>query len=74
LEREKRPHLKKKMLFHQNNALCHKSSKTWAKFHELGNELLSHPPFSPDLAPSDLFLFADPKKCLLERNLALMKS
>lgn len=29
------------------------------KLHELGFELLSHPPYSPDLAPSDYLLFAD---------------
>jgi [histone H3]-lysine36 N-dimethyltransferase SETMAR len=29
--------------------------------HKLGYELLPHIPFTPDLAPSDLFLFADLK-------------
>ena len=29
---------------------------------ELGFELLLHPPYSPDLAPSDFFLFSDLKK------------
>ena len=28
-----------------------------AKIHELPFELLDHPPYSPDLAPSDFFLF-----------------
>ncbi|KAL6265673.1 hypothetical protein P5V15_002472 [Pogonomyrmex californicus] len=28
-----------------------------AKIHELHFELVDHPPFSPDLAPSDFFLF-----------------
>ena len=28
-----------------------------AKIHELNFELLDHPPYSPDLAPSDFFLF-----------------
>jgi [histone H3]-lysine36 N-dimethyltransferase SETMAR len=32
--------------------------------HELGYELLLHLPYSPDLAPSDFFLFADLKKVL----------
>lgn len=35
-----------------------------AKIHELGYELLPHPPYSPDLAPSDYFLFADLKRML----------
>lgn len=62
---EKRPHMKKKkVLFHQDNAPCHKSMKTMAKFNELGFELLPHPPYSPDLAPSDFFLFSDLKRML----------
>jgi [histone H3]-lysine36 N-dimethyltransferase SETMAR len=54
----------KKVLFHQENAPCHKSIKTTAKLHELGYELVSHPPYSPDLAPNDFFLFADLKRML----------
>ena len=62
---EKRPHLKKKkVLFNQDNALCHKSMKTRAKLHELDFKLLPHPPYSPDLAPSDFFLFSDLKRML----------
>jgi hypothetical protein len=60
---KKRPHLKK-VLFHQDNRLCHKSIKTTAKLHELGYELLPHSPYPRDLASSDLFLFADLKKML----------
>jgi hypothetical protein len=52
------------VLFHQENALCHISIKTPAKLHELGYKLLPHPPYLPDLASSDLFLFADLKKML----------
>ncbi|XP_031630281.1 histone-lysine N-methyltransferase SETMAR-like [Contarinia nasturtii] len=40
------------------------SVKTMAKLYELGFELLPHPPYSPDLAPSDYFLFADLKRML----------
>ena len=62
---KKRPHLqKKKVLFHQDNAPCHRSMKTMAKLNELGFELLTHPPYSPDLAPSDFFLFSDLKRML----------
>jgi len=62
---KKRPHLqKKKVLFHQDNAPCHKSMKTMAKLNELRFELLTHPPYSPDLAPSDFFLFSDLKRML----------
>jgi len=62
---KKRPHMKKKkILFHQDNAPCHKSMKTMVKFNELHFELLPHPPYSPDLAPSDYWLFSDLKKTL----------
>ena len=51
---KKRPHMtKKKIVFHQDNVQRHKSIKTMAKLHELHLELLPHPPYSPDLAPSD---------------------
>ena len=38
--------------------------KTIAKLSELGYELLPHLPYSPDLAPSDYWLFDDLKKML----------
>jgi [histone H3]-lysine36 N-dimethyltransferase SETMAR len=67
--KKKRTHLKKKkVLFHQDNVLCHKSIKTTAKVHELCYELFSHLPYSPDLAPSDIFLFADLKRMLAEKK------
>lgn len=63
--REKRPGLQhKKIIFHQDNARVHKSVLTMAKFNELKYELLEHPPYSPDLAPSDYFLFRNLKQFL----------
>ena len=63
--KKKRPHMqKKKVLFHQDNALCYKSMKTMVKLKELSFKLLPHPPYSPDLAPSDYWLFADLNKML----------
>uniref|UniRef100_A0A6M2DT53 Putative histone-lysine n-methyltransferase setmar-like protein n=1 Tax=Xenopsylla cheopis TaxID=163159 RepID=A0A6M2DT53_XENCH len=53
-----------KWMPHQDNAPCHKSFKTMEKIVELGFELLPHPPYSPDLAPSDYFLFAHLKRML----------
>ena len=38
--------------------------KTMGKLSEWGYEVLPHPPYSPDLAPSDYWLFADLKKML----------
>ena len=48
---EKRPHLQKKKI------LSHTSVVAIAKIHELRFELLDHSPYSPDLAPSNFFLF-----------------
>ena len=63
--REKRPALqKKKILFHQDNAPAHTAQKTITKITELKYELLQHPPYSPDLAPSDFWLFPHLKKFL----------
>ena len=62
---KRRSHMKnKKVLFHQDNTPCHKSVATIAKLYELHFELLSHPPHSLDLALSDFYLFADPKRML----------
>ncbi|QQP52895.1 Putative mariner transposase [Caligus rogercresseyi] len=63
--KKKRPHLaKKKVLFHQDSARVHTCVVSMAKFYELRYELLPHPPYSPDLAPSDYFLFPNLKKWL----------
>ncbi len=35
-----------------------------AKLHKLPFDFLLHPPYSPDLAPSDFYLFVDLKKML----------
>ncbi|GFX30670.1 integrase catalytic domain-containing protein [Trichonephila clavipes] len=71
---EKRHHLKeKKVLFHQDNAPCHKSMKSITKLHELGFKLLLHPPYNPDLAPSDIFCPQTSRGCSLDRNFVPMK-
>ncbi|CAK9833213.1 Histone-lysine N-methyltransferase SETMAR [Anthophora retusa] len=63
--REKRPGLaKKKIIFHQDNAPAHRGVLAMAKLKELHYELLEHPPYSPDLAPSDFHLFPNLKKFL----------
>ena len=55
---------KKKVLLHHNNAPCHKSITTIAKLYELHFELLPHPPYSSDLAPTDFWLLSDQKRIL----------
>ena len=47
----------KGVLFHQDNARPHVAKTTLEKIASLGWELLPHPPYSPDVAPSDYHLF-----------------
>ena len=47
----------KGMRLHWDNARPHFSKLTRAEIDELGLSVLPHPPYSPDLAPSDFFLF-----------------
>jgi histone-lysine N-methyltransferase SETMAR len=57
---EKYPALlnRKRVLLQQDNARPHTAKKTLQKIEELEViELLPHPAFSPDLAPSDYYLF-----------------
>jgi len=42
---------------HQDNAPAHTSAVAMAAIRECGFELLSQPPYSPDLAPSDYHMF-----------------
>jgi histone-lysine N-methyltransferase SETMAR len=48
---------KKKIIFHHDNAPTHKSVLAMGKLRDLRYELLEHPPYSPDLAPSNFYLF-----------------
>ncbi len=52
----KRPGLGKVRFLH-DNARPHTAKLTRDKLKELGWEVLPHPPYSPDLAPSDYYLF-----------------
>ncbi len=59
---------KKEVIFYEGNAPCHKSVKTMAKLNELVFSLLPQPPYSPDLAFSDYWLFVDPNKMLQQKR------
>jgi histone-lysine N-methyltransferase SETMAR len=48
---------KEKIIFHQHIAPTHKSVMAMEKLRDLHYELLEHPPYSPNLAPSDFCLF-----------------
>lgn len=54
----------------QDNAPAHKSRVAISKAVNCGFELLPHPPYSPDLAPSDYHLFPNMKKQLRGRVFA----
>lgn len=56
---QKRPGLinRKGIVFHQDNARPHVALKTLQKLRDLEWEILPHPPYSPDIAPSDFYLF-----------------
>ena len=58
------------MLFYHDNAPAHTSAVVTAKLVELGYELLPHPPYSPDVAPCDFFLFPNLKKSLAGQKFA----
>ena len=49
------------LLLH-DNAPLHMSAKSQAAIRQCGFKQLNHPPYSPDLAPSDYFLFRVMKK------------
>ena len=61
----KRPgKLTKGVLLHQDNAPAHTSMVAMAAARDCGFQLVDHPPYSPDLAPSDYFFFPNMKKHL----------
>lgn len=53
-----------KVLFHQDNTPVHTSLVAMAKLNNYDFELIPHPQYSPDLAPSSYFLFPNMKKWL----------
>ena len=56
LKEKRRGKLSNGVLFLQDKASSHKAHRTMQKFDQIGFELLHHPPYSPDLAPSDYHL------------------
>jgi histone-lysine N-methyltransferase SETMAR len=58
----------KTVLLHHDNARPHAAAATIETIQKLNFELLPHPPYSPDLAPSDYHLFGSLKKSLRGRQ------
>jgi hypothetical protein len=54
---QKRPCRRHGVILQHDSALPDSANLTKADIQELDSEILSHPPYSPDLAPSDYHLF-----------------
>ncbi|KOC62794.1 Histone-lysine N-methyltransferase SETMAR, partial [Habropoda laboriosa] len=69
---QKRPELanRRGVVFHQDNARPHTSIMTRQKLRELGWKVLMHPPYSPDLAPSNYHVFLALQNFLNDKKLA----
>ena len=59
---------RKRIIFHQDTARPHVSLMTRQKLLELGWEVVIHPPYSPDIAPSDFHLFRSLQNSLNGKN------
>ncbi|KOX68364.1 Histone-lysine N-methyltransferase SETMAR [Melipona quadrifasciata] len=68
---EKRPELanRRGVVFHHDNARPHVALAVRQKLLQFDWDVLPHPPYSPDLAPSDYYLFLSLKNTILERGL-----
>lgn len=69
-ERPDRP--KRRPILLQDNARPHKAALTIEKINELGWSTINHPPYSPDLAPSDYYLFSNLKRYLRGKNFSTL--
>lgn len=68
---EKRPEWARrhgKVILLHDNAPAHKAKRVQDTIKTLGWELLPHPPYSPDLAPSDYHLFSSMGHALAEQH------
>ena len=65
---KRRGKVTKGALFFHDNAPAHRALATQKKLAYLGFQRLDHPPYSPDLALSDYYLFPGLKKQLKGRH------
>ncbi|UYV64358.1 hypothetical protein LAZ67_3000382 [Cordylochernes scorpioides] len=68
IRNKRRGKLSKGVLFLHDNASPHTSCKNASTIIKLGFEVLEHPAYSPDIAPSDYFLFGLLKKKLMGKR------
>ena len=73
---EKHPELvnRKRIIFHQDHTRPHVSLMTRQKLLRLGWEVLVHPPYSPDIAPSDFHLFQSLENSLNGKNFSSLEN
>ncbi len=62
IKQERRGKLSKGVLLLHDNARPHTANQTQTTLQAIKFESLPHPPYSPDLAPSDYWLFAEMAK------------
>ena len=62
IKEKRRGKLSAGVLLLHDNAPVHMSAKSQAAIRQCGFQQLNRPPYSPDLAPSDYFLFRVMKK------------
>ena len=67
---KRRGKLTQGVLLLHNNAPVHKSNIAQAAIRQAGFTELKHPAYSPDVAPTDYYLFANLKKYLRGKNFA----
>jgi histone-lysine N-methyltransferase SETMAR len=70
---KRRGKLLKKILFLPDNAALHKATITHQKLADLHFEVLKHPAYSPNLTPSDYYLFPNNKKHLKRRKFSIIE-
>ena len=68
LKEKRRGKFTKWVLFLHDNAPVHRALATQKKLAYLGFQCLDHPPYSPDLTPSDYHLFPVLKKTMKGRQ------
>ncbi|GFX60628.1 histone-lysine N-methyltransferase SETMAR [Trichonephila clavipes] len=68
--KQKRPELasRKGIVFHHDNARPHTAMVTQLKLNALEWEVLGHPPYSPDIAPTDYYLFRSLQNYLMGKK------
>ncbi|GFY14057.1 mariner Mos1 transposase [Trichonephila clavipes] len=73
--KEKRPALasRRGIVFHHDNVRPHTAMMTQQKLNALGWEVLGHPPYSPDIAPSDYYMFRSLQNYPSEKNSSSLK-